>query len=131
MSLNKSLKVLLVEDEKIAAVVHSKMLEGLGYRPDVAENCQEALTLAANNYDVILMDVGLPDISGIDIAAKIRQSEGSRWAYIVGVTGYMREEVEAQCLMAGMEEVITKPLSVEKLCQLLTKASENKKKHTC
>jgi CheY-like chemotaxis protein len=43
----------------------------------------------------------------------------------------MREEVEAQCLMAGMEEVITKPLSVEKLCQLLTKASENKKKHTC
>lgn len=126
MSPNKSLKILLVEDEKIAIVVHSKMLEKLGYQPDVAENGQEALSLAANEYDVILMDIGLPDISGVEVAAKIRQCEGSHRARIVGVTGYLAEEVEGECLAAGMEEVVTKPLSSEKLCEILNKASENK-----
>lgn len=127
MSTNKSLKVLLVEDEKIALMVHKRMVEQLGYQLDVAEDGQKALALVSNGYDVILMDIGLPDMTGMEVTAKIRQREGgTHKAYIVGVTAYMLEEVEEQCLAAGMDGVIAKPMSAEKLAEILAAAAERK-----
>lgn len=123
-----SLKILLVEDERIAMLVHSKMLEKLGYQPDVAENGQQALSLATKKYDLILMDIGLPDMTGIEVTAEIRQHEdSSHRAHIVGVTGYSLEEVEAQCLAAGMDAIIAKPMPTEKLSEILNKVLESKK----
>jgi CheY-like chemotaxis protein len=121
---SKPLKILLVEDERIAMIVHSKMLEKLGYIPDSAEDGQAALALAANGYDVILMDIGLPDMTGIEATAAIRQREdGSHKAHIVGVTAYVLEEVEEKCLAAGMDKVIAKPMSAEKLVEILATAA--------
>lgn len=116
-----------MEDEQIAMVVHSKMLEKLGYQRDVAEDGRKALSLAANEYDIILMDIGLPDISGIEVAAEIRKREnGSHHACIIGVTGYALEEVKTQCLDAGMDEVITKPMSIEKLSEIIEMVVRNR-----
>lgn len=121
---SKPLKILLVEDERIAMIVHSKMLEKLGYLPDTAEDGQAALASAANGYDVILMDIGLPDMTGIEATAEIRQREnGSHRAHIVGVTAYVLEEVKEKCLAAGMDEVIVKPMSIEKLVEILAIAA--------
>lgn len=120
MSTNKSLKVLLVEDEKIALMVHKRMVEQLGYQLDVAEDGQQALALAFNGYGVILMDIGLPDMTGIEVTAQIRHHEKGSSVRIVGLTAYLQEEVEGQCLAAGMDEVITKPVTIEKLSELLS-----------
>lgn len=127
MTSKKPLKILLVEDERIAMLVHRTMLEKLGYSPDTAEDGQSALAWSANNYDVIFMDIGLPDMSGIEVTAEIRQRENSlNHARIIGLTGFLIEEVEAKCLAAGMEEVIAKPVSVEKLSQILEAVASKK-----
>ena len=67
--------ILLVEDSPIIQKAHTDLLQNLGYHVDVASTGKEALTHFNKQYDVILMDVGLPDLSGITVTEKIRQLE--------------------------------------------------------
>lgn len=120
----KPLKILLVEDNPIAAMVNSKLLEELGYKPDTAVNGTEAITMADNHYDLIFMDIGLPDIDGITASAEIRrrEQEGQKHARIVALTAYKSEEVLDHCLKSGMNDVATKPISSEQLQKIIMEA---------
>lgn len=125
MTAIKSLKILLVEDEPIAMFANRNLLLRMGYTPDTAETGKEALSMALANqpYDVILMDIGLPDINGIQVARKIRQREqGQKPTCIIALTAYIEdEELKTECLLAGMNDIAGKPISPSDLEALINK----------
>lgn len=118
---NRQLKILLVEDESIPMFVHKSMLEQMDYQPDTAENGEEAVALCTSNYyDVIFMDIGLPDINGIEVTARLRKieaenNEQKQRAQVIGLTAYSVKEVQDKCKEAGMDKVFAKPVTPELL----------------
>lgn len=116
-------KVLLVEDSKVIQIVHKNFLENLGCRVRVAENSTEALGfLEEKTFDLILMDIGLPDVSGPEIARLIRQKEHLQQqprTPIIALTGYDDPQQVEICMAAGMDEVVIKPIQQEGLQQLI------------
>lgn len=119
---NKKIRVLLVEDEPIVMAVHRKILTDIGYTLDTATDGEQALELATTGigYDIIFMDIGLPNKSGTEIAAEIRQHEGDRkHTYIIALTGYSLEEVNDTCKEAGMDAVLQKPIDAEALQKIV------------
>lgn len=114
-------KILLVEDDQIVQKVHRMMLEHAGYQVDLAKDGPRALELCAqNNYDLILMDIGLPGMSGLDVTSQIRRQEGEgQHTPIIALTGYTHEEDRKNCLAIGMDDVITKPIAVIELQKIV------------
>jgi CheY-like chemotaxis protein len=114
---NRSAKILLVEDEFVPRMVHLKMIKDLGYVADLAVTGQEALKLSVKNYDLILMDIGLPDISGVEVTQRIRTREknGKHRTSIVAITAYATSDICIQCMEAGMDHVFYKPVILEQL----------------
>lgn len=114
----RSLKILLVEDNIIAVKVNKAMLEQIGCIVDVAEDGRKALAMGQEEYDLIFMDLGLPYLSGVEVTVQLRQLEkttNSKKIPIVGLTAYDLKEVENECLSAGMDAVISKPATAEVL----------------
>lgn len=108
----KHLKVLLVEDDPIVSLVHRTLLQSMGHHTDVAENGQQAIQMAHNDYDAILLDIGLPDMTGIDVAAKIRhQDNWQKYHHIIALTGYSIDDLKFKCKTVGINEIITKPVA--------------------
>ena len=118
-------KILVVEDDKIAQLVMRKVLKRLGYDAVVADTGEQALSLLAEiEVRMVLMDVHLPGISGIETTRRIRGLEDPRKqnVAVVGLTGSrMEREIDA-CLEAGMNICITKPLIVSELLRTLEEA---------
>lgn len=106
-------KVLLVEDSPIAARVGRLALESHGAQVDVAVDGQSALDYAEQGqYDLIFMDIGLPDMSGIDVTTEIRAREreqGLEAVPIVALTA--NPSCKGNCLDAGMDGFAEKPLT--------------------
>lgn len=116
------LYILMVEDDPIPATMHGMALKKLGHRFDHAKTGEESLSMIKNGYDVILMDIGLPGISGIDSATEIRRLEDKANPIpIIAVTGYTDEDVKERCLSAGINEITRKPLAIGELEKLLNK----------
>lgn len=114
--------ILLVEDDPIVQRVHLMMLKRAGCRVDVAETGSQVLHMAANkNYDAILMDVGLPGMSGIEVTSTLRNSHQAKDKHlpIIGITGYGHEADRHSCLAAGMDDVAVKPIGLDEMKDLL------------
>jgi CheY-like chemotaxis protein/HPt (histidine-containing phosphotransfer) domain-containing protein len=97
------------------------VLEKLGYRAEVTANGLEALqALEREPYDVVLMDVQMPTMDGLEATRRIHQRwpEGGRPHVIAATAGAMEEEREA-CLAAGMDDYLSKPIRVEELAAAL------------
>lgn len=117
------LNILLVDDIEINVVVAKSLLEKLGYEIDVATNGQEAIEkFEQNNYDLLLLDIQLPDMTGFDIAQHLRQGyEQERYDYLpplVALTANVVRDKKVY-LQQGMDDVLQKPLSVESFNQSL------------
>lgn len=122
-------RVLLVEDDKIVQKVHKVMLERLGCEVDVAENSFCALDLFSRGYDIVLLDIGLPGVSGLEVATEIRKREGtSKHTPIIAITAFGQEEDKKNCLAVGIDEVAIKPLSFESFQHILFRCIPNKDK---
>jgi two-component system aerobic respiration control sensor histidine kinase ArcB len=109
-----SFVILLVEDNAVAAKVATLLLTRLGASVKVAYTGKTAIEEATQkNYDLILLDIGLPDISGIEVAQKIRafEAEKNRSTPIVALTAHVGKEEEQVYLDAGINEVLSKPLT--------------------
>lgn len=115
----KKPKVLLVEDDLLIQYLHHDLLSELGYEVDVAKNAAEALALARNFYDLILLDIGLPDLNGIEVAKKIRLYPNHINTPVFAVTAYVDSETEKDCLEAGITRVIHKPVEQSTLAETL------------
>lgn len=109
--------VLLAEDNAINRKVASHMLKKLGYHFDIAHNGRECVALAASGtYDLILMDCEMPEMDGLAATREIRLAEPpGRHVPIVALTANALAGAEAQCLAAGMDGYLTKPVQMETL----------------
>jgi len=111
-------KILIVEDNLINQKVAQLFLENLGYEADIAANGQQALAIFNRGYALILMDLGLPDMDGIEITKKIRERD--KHIPIIACTA-SGENYKAKCLAAGMNDFIIKPILLDTLKTLLAK----------
>jgi CheY-like chemotaxis protein len=106
-----------VVNQKVAA----KMLERLGLRADVAADGNEAVQMYdMRPYDLILMDCHMPEMDGYAATAEIRRRHGSRTRIpIVAMTAEAMEGCRENCLRAGMDDYIAKPVKLDDLAQAL------------
>lgn len=101
------------------------MLKKLGYCADVAANGHEALkALEHHHYDVILMDIQMPGMDGIEATKKIRECWLNRSIIIIAITAHALEFTREDCLKAGMDCYMTKPITTEDLRAILDMASD-------
>ncbi|MEM6427753.1 MAG: ATP-binding protein, partial [Deinococcota bacterium] len=122
LSLQTNLRLLLVEDNTINQKVALGQLSRLGFRADVASNGLEAVSLLENlPYDIVLMDVQMPEMDGLE-ATRVIRSKAIKQPYIIAMTANaMRGDREA-CLAAGMNDYLSKPLKLHQLVTALEKA---------
>jgi CheY-like chemotaxis protein len=119
------LRILLAEDNIINQKLAIRILNKLGYENiDVALNGLEAIEkLKSKIYDVILMDMQMPEMDGLEATRKIR-NEMEQQPLIIAVTANAMESDRQLCLEAGMNEYVTKPITLEALMAALEKAAE-------
>lgn len=114
--------VLLVEDDLLTQKVTRWMLEELKWNVQIASTGNQALKMLENNFDLIIMDVGLPDMDGISLAGKIRNGESvNQKTPIVALTAHVMESDKEKCLASGMNDFLKKPLFKKDLKKLLLK----------
>jgi CheY-like chemotaxis protein len=115
-------RILLVEDDQLAAKIAQSILTELDCAIDVVPDAKTALESIQNkDYQLILMDIGLPDMDGIALTHRIRLLQWQRTdtTPIVGLTAHIDIENRQRCLDAGMNTVILKPLNKETAKELL------------
>lgn len=117
----QDLRVLLVEDHLINQRVAVRLLDRLGYRVDVAANGQEAITaLCRQHYDVVLMDIHMPEMDGLEATRHIRAKlAADEQPYIIAMTASSEKEERERCLNAGMNDFLAKPVKLAPLRQAL------------
>lgn len=116
------LHVLLAEDNAVNQRLISRLLEKRGHEVDVVANGMEALlALAAKNYELVLMDMQMPELDGLETTARIRMQEagGEKHQEIVALTANAMSEDRERCRAAGMDGYLTKPIQFDKLDEVL------------
>lgn len=123
------LKILLVEDNSVNQKVALLILKRLGYRADVAANGIEAIAaLRQRRYDVVLMDMQMPEMDGLTATRQICQEwEPSLRPQIIAMTANAMEGDREICLEAGMNDYISKPVQVEELIKALSQCQSHQK----
>ncbi len=114
------LRILLAEDDLVGQHVMLALLAHLGYQADVAFNGKEVLeALASQPYDVVLMDLQMPEIDGLETTRRIRQLPAARQPRILALTAYAMSGDRERCLAAGMDGFISKPVKLAQLEEAL------------
>jgi CheY-like chemotaxis protein len=109
----KNLRVLLAEDNAINQTIAVRVLEKCGHAVTVAENGQAAINACATqSFDLILMDIQMPGMDGLEATAAIRKKEISTGAHIpvIAMTAHARKGDRERCLAAGMDGYVSKPI---------------------
>ena len=116
---------LVADDYIINQELTKEMMEIMGCVVDVAENGFETLDkYQKNNYDIIMMDVQMPEMDGYEVTRKIRELEkstGKSRITIIAITANAMPGDQEKCLDAGMDDYISKPIRGENLENILTK----------
>jgi PAS domain S-box-containing protein len=124
-AVRSSLRILLAEDNVVNQKVALRLLERLGYDADVASTGLEALeALERRRYDLVLMDVQMPELDGLDASRRIRE----RWPAetrprIVAMTANAMPEDREACFAAGMDDYLAKPIRPDELAEALSRVS--------
>ena len=115
MTIISALNILIAEDNPVNQKVTQLMLQRIGHRADLAANGQEVLRAMENRaYDLVLMDIQMPDMNGIEATKHIR----SRWQQgpkIIAITSFDPEFCREQCFSAGVDDFINKPIRMNEL----------------
>ena len=115
-------RILLAEDNAINQKVAVRMLDRLGYRVDVVASGVEVLrALEHIQYDIILMDVMMPEMDGIEATRQIRRQSLPLQPRIIALTANAMEEDREKCLAAGMDDYLSKPIKPEMLGSMLNR----------
>ncbi len=122
-SSHRAIRILLAEDNKINQKTTTLMLQHMGYQVKVVENGRQALTeFEENSYDLILMDIQMPEMDGYETTARIRKKEqNTNHIPIIALTAYAMEGDREKCLAAGMDGYLAKPVQIETLYKTIDK----------
>ena len=123
--INQQYKILLTEDDKVNQLVIDRMLNECGYRVDIATNGYEAVAMVKqNSYDIILMDIQMPEMDGIEATKLIR--EINQDTPVLAITAHALHGDREKFLSQGMDGYISKPIKVEKLVEEIEKCINRK-----
>ncbi|HEY4227481.1 MAG TPA: response regulator, partial [Candidatus Limnocylindrales bacterium] len=116
------LQILLAEDNAVNRKVALRLLLNMGYTADVAENGLEAIAaLAAKDFDVVLMDVQMPELDGLEATRRIRARWPGRPLHIVAMTANAMAGDRDLCIAAGMNDYVSKPIRPPELAEALAR----------
>jgi CheY-like chemotaxis protein len=118
------LKILLADDNMTNQKLAVRILNKLGYEPEIATNGVEVLEkVSQQTYEVILMDVQMPEMDGLEATRRLRLSYPGSGLVIIAMTANAMQGDKEECLSAGMNDYLSKPLKLEALVNLLEKTS--------
>ncbi len=129
----RRLKVLLVEDNQVNQKVATNLLSKRGHEVVVSNNGKEALAqLKQNKYDVVLMDVQMPEMDGYEATGIIRRNEKRTGHYqpIIAMTAHAMKRDRERCMQAGMDGYVTKPFKVSELFDAIDQVTSNRQQKT-
>lgn len=123
LAISYPLQILIAEDHPINLKLATRILNKLGYDPDYAQNGLQAVKMYKNkNYDLILMDILMPEMDGLE-ATKIIRAAGGAQPKIIAMTANVMSEDKNACFLAGMDDYLAKPINIEALLAMLIKTS--------
>jgi len=127
MNLPPGCTVLIVEDYDDERAILKRYFEGVGYEVCEAGDGEEAVRVALlREPELILMDIGLPERSGISATYKILKNPSTSKAVVIAVTGYSTPDLHQDALNAGCAAVLVKPVSMDALREALDKYLESR-----
>ncbi len=114
-------RILIVDDDEMVLMAVNELLGQEGYEVQTISNGAEALKkLDQNGYDLLLLDIIMPEMDGFELCKSIREKEGYRETPIVFLTAKSREEDKVQGLEAGANLFLSKPISPDKLLGIIS-----------
>jgi signal transduction histidine kinase/ActR/RegA family two-component response regulator len=120
MSTGPRLRVLVVDDHPVNQEFAGEALRRMGHIVAAATNAEEAMArLDSERFDVVLMDVQLPGIDGLEATRRLRATDRGRRTRVIAMTAFTRKEDRDRCLEAGMDAVLTKPIDMMELSAAL------------
>ncbi|MEN0036697.1 MAG: PAS domain-containing protein [Cellvibrio sp.] len=121
---NKSLRILIADDNQDAVDTLSKLLSLLGHQVEIAYDGEQALNLAAaKNFELVILDLGMPSLNGYEVAEKIRSIPHLRETMLAALTGWGSENHRDKTKAAGFDAHLTKPAAINEINQLISLAS--------
>jgi CheY-like chemotaxis protein/HPt (histidine-containing phosphotransfer) domain-containing protein len=118
------LRILIAEDNSVNQKLAASLLKKMGYRADVAGNGVEALeALERQPYDVVLMDVQMPEMDGLEATRRIHERwPGAGRPYVIAATANAMQEEKQACFLAGMDDYLSKPIRMNELVAALRRS---------
>ncbi|WP_165246104.1 response regulator [Paludisphaera soli] len=119
-SATAKLLILVVDDCTDAALAMSRLLQLLGHEVVVAHEGRTAVRLAEERRpDALILDIGLPGMTGYEVAQRLRQNPATRAIKLIAVTGYGQDKDRARAIEAGFDHHMIKPIDIDQLMELL------------
>ena len=116
-------RILIVDDDEMVLMALNELLKPEGYEIDSANSGKEALKkIDENHYDLLMLDIIMPGMNGVELCKLIRENEEHRETTIVFLTAKSREEDKVLGLEAGANLFLSKPISPEKLLGIVSEA---------
>ena len=116
------MRILVVDDDPVISKVFALMLQRADFEVDIAEDGLKGVEMwETGEYDLVLMDVQMPRMNGFEATSAIRVKEKARGGHIpiFAVTAYTLEKDKEECLAAGMDAFITKPIDFKKCIEMI------------
>ncbi len=120
----QGIKILIAEDDQATRVLMRKILKTFGIEADIVENGLDAINYyTSRKYDLVIMDIQMPIMDGFETVQMIREyeKESKSRTPVVALTAYVSEQDHAMCLNYGMDDVLTKPVDLEQIYEMIRK----------
>ncbi|AVP88128.1 Putative response regulator receiver protein [Candidatus Phycorickettsia trachydisci] len=111
-------KILIIDDHPLGCKVAARLLENMGWNVKTAYNGYDGLKAAQEDYCMILLDLNLPDIQGLELAQKLRDKNHLKETKIIAVTGDVKHGLDYYALY-GIDAILSKPFTAKQISQLV------------
>ena len=113
--------LLLVEDEFFSQIIFKKIIESFNFTADIVDNADQALRLVSEKkYQLIFIDLGLPDILGNNLAKILKEKSETK---LIAVTAFNSQQIKKECFSNGFDYFVEKPLSEKSFLEVIRKFS--------